>query len=65
MHDFINSPALAKLVAIQIVDEEIQRSRRRPRTNRKPRLSVRRTSRRTTAPRAPRVQPTAALAEDH
>ena len=30
MHGFINSPALAKLVALQMVDEELQRNPSRP-----------------------------------
>jgi len=35
MHGFINSPALAKLVALQMVDEQLETSRRaRPRKSR-------------------------------
>jgi glycine/D-amino acid oxidase-like deaminating enzyme len=29
MHGFINSPALAKLVALQMVDEQLQQDKRR------------------------------------
>jgi hypothetical protein len=64
MHGFINSPALAKLIALQSIDEEINRGRRRRRTKRIPRLVVRRTSRQTARPATPRVKPTGVLAED-
>jgi hypothetical protein len=54
MHGFINSPALAKLVALQMVDEQVQDSkRRRPRKVRTPlraRLQSRRTTPSTVAP---------------
>jgi hypothetical protein len=71
MHGFINSPALAKLVALQMVDEEIARSGRRRRQTRRlnlrARVLARRTARSSAAPApspAPRVQPTGALVED-
>jgi hypothetical protein len=48
MHGFINSPALAKLVALQMVDEQLQQSKRqRPRKVRtalRARLQSRRTA---------------------
>ena len=46
MHGFINSPALAKLVALQMVDKELQpnRRRRRGRVSLRARLGARRTS---------------------
>lgn len=64
MHGFIASPALAKLVALQMVDEELQRShRRRPaRRSLRARLLTRRTST-ATVPR-PRVSAQTSLAEE-
>jgi hypothetical protein len=46
MHGFINSPALAKLVALEMVDEGLQpsRRRRRGRVSLRARLVARRTS---------------------
>lgn len=52
MHGFINSPALAKLVALQMVDEELQPHRRR-RTGGRLSLRARLVARRTTAATAP------------
>jgi hypothetical protein len=46
MHGFIASPALAKLVALQMVDEELHKTRRRgrARVSVRSRLLARRTS---------------------
>jgi hypothetical protein len=43
MHGFINSPALAKLVALQMVEEDVARSRhvRKPRPSRAERRALR------------------------
>jgi glycine/D-amino acid oxidase-like deaminating enzyme len=66
MHGFINSPALAKLVALQMVDEELQRNPSRPsrrtRTPFRARLAARRTAH--AAAPAPRVKPTGKLVEE-
>ena len=70
MHGFINSPALAKLVALQMVDEQIQRNgRTRPRkaarTPLRARLMARRTARTSAkAAQGPRVSPSGKLVED-
>lgn len=66
MHGFINSPALAKLVALQMVDEELQRSKsRRPaRRSVRARLLARRTSTTTARASRPRVSPSSTLAEE-
>ena len=40
MHGFVNSPALAKLIALQMIDEEINRNRR-PRRKRTSRQGLR------------------------
>jgi|tagenome__1003787_1003787.scaffolds.fasta_scaffold20612299_2 hypothetical protein len=66
MHGFINSPALAKLVALQMVDEEVN-GRRRSTTHRplRARLAVRRTVRGGARAQAPRVSATGKLAEEH
>jgi hypothetical protein len=62
MPGFINSPALAKLVALQMLDEERHTQRRKPRTPLRARLSTRRTS---TAPAEPRrVRPQTAVVEN-
>jgi hypothetical protein len=47
MHGFINSPALAKLVALQMVEEELQKNRRRRKAHAsfRTRLAVRRSAR--------------------
>jgi len=55
MHGFINSPALAKLVALQMIDEQIQPSpRKRPSTRTfatlRARLQERRTARSSAKP---------------
>ena len=52
MHGFINSPALAKLVALQMVDEELQKNQRRRKahTSFRTRLAVRRSARAAAAP---------------
>jgi hypothetical protein len=59
LNGFINSPALAKLIALQLVDEQIQRSRQsRPHTTSRvslparlrARLLARRTTRRAATP---------------
>ena len=66
MHGFINGPALAKLVALQVVDEELQRKtrRRKGRVSLRARLGARRTST-STAPAAGRRMPaTGKLAEE-
>jgi hypothetical protein len=64
MHGFINSPALAKLVALQLVDEQVQQGQRgRPRKARRLSLRTRLTSRRTPR-RASRPVPTGQLVED-
>jgi hypothetical protein len=54
MHGFINSPALAQLVALQMVDEEHQKNQRRRKahTSFRTRLAVRRSAR-AAAPAAP------------
>ena len=68
MHGFIASPALAKLVALQMVDEQLQGNARRPsrrtRTPFRARLAARRTAH--TAARAvtPRATPTGKLVEE-
>ncbi len=66
MHGFINSPALAKLVALQMVDEELQRNPSRPsrrtRTPFRARLAARRTAH--AAAPAPRRAPTGKLVEE-
>ena len=64
MHGFINSPALAKLVALQMIDEEVQRERgRKPRTSLRERLVARRTSRSTAPAQSHRLNPSGKLAE--
>jgi hypothetical protein len=66
MHGFINSPALAKLVALQMVDEELQRnSRRTSRRTRTP-FRARLAARRTAHAAAPtvRAKPTGKLVEE-
>jgi hypothetical protein len=66
VHGFIASPALAKLVALQMVDEELQKSKRRGRA----RASVRTRllARRTSSAQAPaprrRVSASSQLAEE-
>lgn len=67
MNGFITSPGLAKLVALQMIDEQIESNKRtRPRKARTPlrtRLLVRRTATRSPSPAgARRVSPTAKLA---
>ena len=66
MHGFINSPALAKLVALQMVDEELQRNPSRPsrrtRTPFRARLAARRTAH--AAAPVPRAKPTGKLVEE-
>jgi hypothetical protein len=68
MHGFINSPALARLVALQMVDEELQRSPRRPsrrtRTPFRDRLAARRTAHAPAATATPRVRLTGKLVEE-
>jgi hypothetical protein len=65
MHGFINSPALAKLVALQMIDEQLQSTRgRKPRTSLRSRLAARRTAR-SAAPAQPRrVNATGQLAAE-
>ncbi len=60
MHGFINSPALAKLIALQMVDEELQpsRRRRRGRVSLRAHLVARRTSAAATAPKTQRQNAT-------
>jgi hypothetical protein len=67
MHGFINSPALAKLVAMQMVDEQLQQTRRprKARTSLRTRFLVRRTSSSSATPvKGQRVRPTGTLAEE-
>jgi hypothetical protein len=70
MNGFINSPALAKLVALQMVDEQVQRSQRtRPRKAPRPSLLSRVLSRRpasgsATPVKGQRVSPSGKLAEE-
>jgi hypothetical protein len=65
MHGFINSPALAKLVALQMVDEELQGRRgRKTRTPLRARLAARRTARGTARVQSPRVSPQTSLVEE-
>lgn len=65
MHGFINSPALARLVALEMVDEQLQSKRgRRVRTPLRARLSARRTTRTAAPAKGQRVAPTGKLAED-
>jgi len=64
MHGFVNNPALAKLVALQMIDEQLQQSRR-SRQNRtfRARLAVRRTSRSTAPAQSRRMSASGKLAE--
>jgi hypothetical protein len=69
MHGFINSPALAKLVALQMVDEQLQKNQRqRPRkaarTPLRARLLARRAASRPATLAQGRVSPTGKLVED-
>jgi hypothetical protein len=69
MHGFINSPALAKLVALQMVDEQLQKNpRQRPRkaarTPLRARLLARRAASRPATLAQGRVSPTGKLVED-
>jgi len=64
MHGFVNNPALAKLVALQMIDEQLQQSRRSRQTRTfRARLAARRTSRSTAPAPSRRVSPTGKLAE--
>lgn len=62
MHGFVYNPALAKLVALQMIDEQLQQSRRSRKTRTfRARLAVRRT--RAAAPvKSQRLTPTVKLA---
>ena len=62
MHGFVYNPAIAKLVALQMIDEQLQQSRRSRKTRTfRARLAVRRT--RSAAPvKGQRVAPTVKLA---
>ena len=64
MHGFINSPALAKLVALQMIEEQVQESRRRRPSRRsfRARLLARRPAPRSTDTGS-RIRPTGQLAE--
>jgi len=69
MHGFINSPALSKLVALQMVDEQIQTNNperpRKARTSLRTRLLSRRTAPRAASPApGPRMSPTGQLVQE-
>jgi hypothetical protein len=70
MNGFINSPALAKLVALQMVDDQVQQNRRTrpvkaPRTTLRARLLSRRTERVPETPaKGQRVSQARKLVED-
>lgn len=65
MPGFINSPSLAKLVALQMADENLRSKRGRTnRTSLRARLGVRRTARSATV-KSQRVSPTGKLVEGH
>ncbi len=68
MHGFIASPALAKLVALQMVDEQLQgkprRPSRRPRNPFRARLAARRTAHAAAPAVTPRATPTGKLVEE-
>jgi hypothetical protein len=65
MHGFVNSPALAKLIALQMIGEERQSSRP-PRRSIRARLAARRTARAaaTTPAKTTRVTASSTLVED-